>query len=37
MLWLSGMGSYSQDITFFNIDALRMGHSYDDQLSQFGR
>mmetsp|Transcript_23764 Transcript_23764/g.32531 ORF Transcript_23764/g.32531 Transcript_23764/m.32531 type:complete len:375 (+) Transcript_23764:2-1126(+) len=37
MLWMSGMGSYSKDITFFNIDALRMGHSYDDQLSQFGR
>ena len=37
MLWLSGMGGMSHEINFLNIDALRLGHSYNDELSIFGR
>ena len=35
MLWLSGTGQYAREMSFLNIDALRMGHSYQDQLNQF--
>ena len=37
MLWLSGLAKYSQDIVFLNIDAIRMGHNYEDTLSNFER
>ncbi|KAJ1443507.1 hypothetical protein B484DRAFT_277035 [Ochromonadaceae sp. CCMP2298] len=37
MLWLSSMGPYSKDVTFLNIDAIRQGHSYNDQLGKFGK
>eukprot|EP01038_Epipyxis_sp_PR26KG_P010548 gene10548-14170_t len=35
MLWLAGAGSYSQEMTFINIDAIRMGHNYHDELTEF--
>eukprot|EP01034_Spumella_vulgaris_P026796 gene26796-33432_t len=37
MLWLSGTGEYARDISFLNIDALRMGHSYKDEMNQFAK
>jgi hypothetical protein len=38
MLWLAGQGSVARtDVAFLNIDAFRMGHSFDDQFSQFFR
>ena len=37
MLWLSGSGQRARDISFLNIDALRMGHSYGDELNQFAK
>jgi hypothetical protein len=37
MLWLSGMSPHTKDITFLNIDAIRMGHSYKDELGTFGK
>ena len=36
IMWLGGVAQYSRDITFINIDAIRMGHNRDDQLSAFG-
>lgn len=35
MLWLSGLGDYSHEIAFLNMDAIRMGHNYYDELGQF--
>ncbi len=37
MLWLSGTGQYAREMSFLNIDALRMGHSYNDKLNQFAK
>jgi hypothetical protein len=37
MLWLSGLGSYAKDIVFLNMDAIRMGHNYYDDLGKFSR
>ena len=36
MMWLSKDGANAKDIKFLNIDAIRMGHNYNDVLSQFG-
>ena len=36
-LWMAGVGQYARDISFLNIDALRMGHNYNDELFAFGR
>lgn len=32
MLWLSGMAKHAKDITFLNMDAIRMGHNYHDEM-----
>lgn len=37
MLWLSGLTKYSKDILFLNMDAIRMGHNYYDDLGALGR
>jgi hypothetical protein len=37
MLWLSGLGNYAQEMVFLNMDAIRMGHNYYDDLGRFSR
>lgn len=37
MLWLAGLGDYAHDIAFFNMDAIRMGHNYHDDLGTFSK
>jgi hypothetical protein len=37
MLWISGLAAYSKDIVFLNMDAIRMGHNYYDDLGKFSR
>jgi len=37
MMWLSSTGEYASDMSFLNIDAIRMGHNYHDELGAFGR
>jgi hypothetical protein len=37
MLWLSSEAPMAKDMHFLNIDAIRMGHNFDDQPSQFFR
>ena len=33
MLWLSRRADKAKEITFLNMDALREGHNYDDELT----
>lgn len=35
-LWLAGVGSHTGQITLLNVDAVREGHNYNDELFQFG-
>ncbi len=37
MLWLAGLGDYAHDVAFFNMDAIRMGHNYYDDLGTFSK
>lgn len=37
VLWLAGISEYQQQITFLNIDAIRQGHNYHDELFSFKR
>lgn len=37
MLWLAGVGQYAKYMSFINIDALREGHNYHDNLYAFGK
>ena len=36
MLWLANEAQNIRDISFLNMDALRLGHNYDDDLGAFG-
>lgn len=36
MLWLADEAQNIRDISFLNMDALRLGHNYDDDLGAFG-
>lgn len=35
MLWLSGYSKFSKDITFLNIDSMRKGKYFGDQMNQY--
>lgn len=37
MLWLAGLSMHQREITFLNIDAIRQGHNYHDELFSFAR
>ena len=36
ILWIANEAQNIRDISFLNIDALRLGHNYDDDLGAFG-
>ena len=33
-LWLAGVGAHTRQITLLNVDAVREGHNYNDELLQ---
>jgi hypothetical protein len=35
MLWLAGLGEREHSVVFFNVDAVREGHNYNDDLGRF--